>query len=479
MNVNYSKISHEFITFKTNINNEITNANYSKNNAKNECYYIKEKLFNEIENKISEISSKKHIKQESKIIIIKQLLTKNSQDIINDISSAIKNLESNSNLKLINKNMISFCFEKNFVLNLNSVKYYAGNNKLIIEFNKSDLSNILLIINPLKNLSEQTIYTFSITIKKIEKKFDLFKELLQNEISQQIFKTNKIEAKKLNIKRELQEELKTNNSIDSNSLQSSNSFNSIIKFLIAIYYYELSLANKNKEYIINLNQKSYLIDPEYIENIKTFYNYEKLEDIFNNMNKEFDYSNFINQVEKIYEECKNNPDIKSIATSIDVFKVKNILPKEKKLNNFSFIESFYVLPKIIMEKIKTFLVNSNKHSLHSVSHFWKNENLCILKSDNIYISSFDTSKYFKSEYILCYKNIKNLSSDEFNCLSKLSDINEYLQLRKVKDYSANIQRINGKDGNSIGRLIIPNNSGSINETDSSLISSVILIKFKI
>ena len=47
-----------------------------------------------------------------------------------------------------------------------------------------------------------------------------------------------------------------------------------------------------------------------------------------------------------------------------------------------------------------------------------------------------------------------------------------MQLRKVKDYSANIQRIFGKDGSSIGRLIIPNNSGSINETDSSLILSV-------
>ena len=479
MNANYSKIIREFISFKTNINKEISNANYSKNITKNECFYIKEKLFNEIEEKITQLNNKKNTSQEVKMNIFKQFIQNNNQDIINDISSAINNLENNSNLKLINKNIISSCYEKNFVLNLNSVKYYAGNNKLIIEFNKSDLSNILLIIKPLEKLSEQTIYTFSITFKKIDKKMDLFKELLQNEISQQIFKTNKIEAKKLNIKRENQEELKTNNLIDSNSLQPSHSFNSIIKFLIAIYYYELSLTNKNKEYIINQNQKSYLIDPEYIENIKTCYNYEKLADIFNSMNKEFDYSNFIKQVEKINEECKNNPDIISIPTSIDVFKVKNILPKEKKLNRLSFFESFYVLPKVIMEIIKTFLSNSNKHLIHSVSHFWKNENFCILKSDNIYISSFDTSKYFKSEYVLCFKNINKLSSDEFNCLSKLSDINEYLQLRKVKDYSANIQRIYGKDGSSIGRLIIPNNSGSINETDSSLILSVILMKLKI
>ena len=162
MNANYSKIIREFISFKTNINKEISNANYSKNITKNECFYIKEKLFNEIEEKIKQINNKKNISQEVKMNIFKQFIQNNNQDIINDISSAINNLENNSNLKLINKNIISSCYEKSFVLNLNSVKYYAGNNKLIIEFNKPDLSNILLIIKPLENLSEQTIYSFSL-----------------------------------------------------------------------------------------------------------------------------------------------------------------------------------------------------------------------------------------------------------------------------------------------------------------------------
>ena len=340
---------------------------------------------------------------------------------------------------------------------------------MIIEFIRPDLSNILLIINPLEKLPRQIIYSFSIKIPDNDKKINTFKILLQNEISNQIFRENGIEAKILNIKRENPEELKIINSLDSNSIQSSQTFNLIIKFLIAIYYYELSLTNKSKEYIINQNQKSYLIEPEFIENIKTFFNYEKLEDILNNMNKEFDYSNFISQVEKIYEEYKNNTDIIRIPISIDAFKVKNILPKEKKLNNFSYIENFYVLPKIIMEMLETFLSDIIKHSIHSVSHFWKNENLCILKSDQIYISSFDLSKYFNSEYILYYKNIKNLSSDEFEYISELSDIKEYLHLRKVKDYSANFQRIYGKDGNSIGRLIIPNNCESKNVRDSDLL----------
>ena len=108
MNANYSKIIREFISFKTNINKEISNANYSKNITKNECFYIKEKLFNEIEEKITQINNKKNISQEVKMNIFKQLIQNNNQDIINDISSAINNLENNSNLKLINKNIIKY-----------------------------------------------------------------------------------------------------------------------------------------------------------------------------------------------------------------------------------------------------------------------------------------------------------------------------------------------------------------------------------
>ena len=231
MNVNYSKIIREFISFKTNINKEISNVNYTKNIYKNECYYIKEKLFNEIEEKITQINNNKTISQEVKMNILKYLIICNKKDIINDFLSAIYNLENNINLKLINKNIISSCYEKNFVLNLHSVKYYAGNNKLIIEFNKSDLSNILLIINPLEKLSRQIIYSFSIKITDNDKKIKTFKILLQNEISNQIFRENGIEAKILNIKRENPEELKIINSLDSNSIQSSQAFNLIIKFL--------------------------------------------------------------------------------------------------------------------------------------------------------------------------------------------------------------------------------------------------------
>ena len=68
---NYTKISYEFIHFKTNLKNEISSDNFTKNATKNECYYIKEKLFNEIGEKITELNHKKHISLEVKMNLFK------------------------------------------------------------------------------------------------------------------------------------------------------------------------------------------------------------------------------------------------------------------------------------------------------------------------------------------------------------------------------------------------------------------------
>ena len=49
---NYQKISYEFIEFKTNLSKEISNINKFKSSINNECYIIKEKWFNDFEERI-------------------------------------------------------------------------------------------------------------------------------------------------------------------------------------------------------------------------------------------------------------------------------------------------------------------------------------------------------------------------------------------------------------------------------------------
>ena len=457
MDDNYIKISHELLNFKTNLSKEISNTNKIKFNLNNECFLIKEKWFNDFEELISEINSKKKLSKKIKGNVLYQFYSKNKPEFINDINSAIKNLEENSNLKIISKNLVNLLYKKDFILKNNSIRYYAGNNKLIFEFINSNVSNILLRIKPLENLSKQTIYYFTLK-NKIEKKLIAFKALIENEISNKIFEAYQIEVKKLNINFQTPNELIQDKSI---YVKSSQSFNLIIKLLIALYYYESSLINEDKEKIINYNEKSYLINPEWIDNIKSTYKYQELTNLFNKIQKEFDFSNFNKQIERIYEKCKPNIGIKNITISTDAFKAKDISPKETKENKFYFYEKFYVFPKKIMEIITPLFSKYNKPQLHSIFHFWKNNLLCIRKNNNIYIGEFNNNKEFIPEYILCYKDIENLSTSEFNDLFNSSEIIEFFKKRKCNDSSAYLQKIIGINGNSLGIFIIPNTNDSI------------------
>ena len=177
MNDIYNKISLEFIHFKTALNKEINSDNW-KINANNECYCIKEKWYNEFEQCINEINNKNNITKNKKNNLINIFLSKNKPEYINDISSAINILENKSNIKLISKSFVhSLDFEKIY-LKCNSVKYYAGKSKLIIEFKSenNDIYNILLIINPLKNnIFPKQIYNISFSNKVCDKKFEFFK----------------------------------------------------------------------------------------------------------------------------------------------------------------------------------------------------------------------------------------------------------------------------------------------------------------
>ena len=456
MNDKYNKISREFINFKTTLNQEIKNTN-PKFSINNECYCIKEKWFNEFEAQINQYNTNKKSAQDSKNNNLKVFLSKNHPEFINDIDSAVKIFEGHSNIKIISKNLVILLCDKEKILNYNSVKFYAGNNKIILEFNiYSDVSISLLIISPLEELSQQVILYFPISNKR-EFKMKFYKTLIENEVSNKSFSQNKIDFKKINIT-DIRSpiNLKQNQSLDS---KSSQPINLIIKFLISLYYYEISLSNnKNKESIININERSYLINPEWIEAIKSFYKYQDLINIINNnIKKAFDYSNFFNQIDQIFEIIINKSEIQKIPTSTDIFKTENIIPKEKREHNLSFLEKCYILPKKIILIIKTF-ISHESNSLRSVSHFWKNNHFCILKNCIIYIGIINSSTIFLSEYILFYKNIENIPSDEFKSLLNVTNINKFFSERKCNDNTAYIQKIYLKSYNgSIGKLFILKN----------------------
>ena len=189
-----NNIIQEFLNFKTKLKKEIQNNTNLKSNYNNECYCIKEDWFNNLEDLVSETISKKNIRQEFKNNIIKNYLDKNKPEFINDISSAINNLEKGINLKIITNKIINAAYKKE-LLKYKSVKYYAGNNKLLIEFTKnsgnSTIFKTLIIINPTEELCQQKIYTFSFK-NSFDKKIELYKIIIEKELSDQILDKYKI-----------------------------------------------------------------------------------------------------------------------------------------------------------------------------------------------------------------------------------------------------------------------------------------------
>ena len=111
-----NNIIQEFLNFKTNLKKEIQNNTDLKSNYSNECYYIKEDWFNDFEDFVSETISKKNIKKEVKNNIIKNYLDKNMPEFINDISSAINNLEKGINLKIITNKIINATYKKELII---------------------------------------------------------------------------------------------------------------------------------------------------------------------------------------------------------------------------------------------------------------------------------------------------------------------------------------------------------------------------
>ena len=109
----------------------------------NECYLIKDYWDNEINRIITNYETSK----KSKYSNTNFTLPRQNPEFINDISSFVEGINKRNKFKLISKDFFDLVNEKlNLNLSQNSIiKYYTGNNKLIIEFKGKNENNAILI----------------------------------------------------------------------------------------------------------------------------------------------------------------------------------------------------------------------------------------------------------------------------------------------------------------------------------------------
>ena len=104
-------------------------------------------------------------------------------EFIENISSALQILKKNKILKLVKKDLIAAFYQEEGLRDYRSFNYYCGKNKLIIEFNENNSSNVLLILNPLDSIIDNNKYLYVIAFKTFnDLKEDLYINLLNKGI---------------------------------------------------------------------------------------------------------------------------------------------------------------------------------------------------------------------------------------------------------------------------------------------------------
>ena len=237
-----------------------------------DCYLIEENYINK--NMFNDIP--KCFDEKRKF----NFIHKNETIFINTFKSIIEHIIKGKKLKIINKKFAEFFLDnRDHLKNIPIIKYYAGNNQLIIEYKDKKDDKALLIINPLDQVSIKN-RAFILSINNTNK-LELFKELLSKENNYALLNQYKkyvmSPEEYLNINSN-QKTSQTSNVIYSDNNNQNNIFEfrkEIINILINIFYYWKYLKEK-KEEIFNDYNYFYLINIEWLTKFLENYDYQKL-----------------------------------------------------------------------------------------------------------------------------------------------------------------------------------------------------------
>ena len=502
--------------FRTNLFGNINNTNkllFTKNSE--DCYLIEENWINYYINCFDQYN--KNNRSLESIISFQ----KYKPNFINDFKTIITYLKNEKKLKLINKNLLELLFSENDLINI-PIKYYGGNDKIIIEYKDKKDAKALLLINPLnQNSIINRVYILSINNKqklllyidllseennlniKLKKKYQKFVISFENYLNKlnnnnTPQKNNNIINNNSNINYNNNNQInnpnnnqslnnknynnnQNNNIIQSNknqNLDNNNTQNNInesfkievLKILIYIFYYKKYLIEE-KENVFNENDDYYIINEEWFFKYLEYYDYQKLYISFLNSknNPKINYNNLKNYCKSLINHfLKKNLINLGKEKSQDLSNIQNIFAKWRiEKNNLPF-NNCYIIPSNIFA-----LIIKNEFPNKIFSYFKKK---LYVKDNRIYfIDLFKIiigclhKDIFIPKYILSYNSSEILDSEKDIVFSyKLED---YIKLRKCYINNNKTQKLISQEM-KIGFLISLNNSNLINEINPLNNSSI-------
>lgn len=387
-----------------------------------DCYLIEENLFNKI--MFNDIS--KCFDEKRKYIFI----PKNEAIFISTFKSIIEHIINGKKLKIINKKIAEFFLDNRDYLKNSIIKYYAGNNQLIIEYKDKKDDKALLIINPLDQVSIKN-RAFILSINNTNK-LELFKELLSKENNYALLNQYKkyvmSPEEYLNINSN-QKISQTSNVINSDNNNQNNIFEfrkEIINILINIFYYWKYLKEK-KEEIFNDNNSFYLINIEWLTKFLENYDYQKLYNPLINISKKYPNINYFNFKNKNVIEyfCKKELDFKTEINK-DILDIEKIIEKMKmnKTKDFFSFNNCYTMPLNIISLINKFIIRNKTLQNDMKKMYLKNKDIYFIDSNRIIIGNLH-NEIFIPKYILLLYDTQNIINAEKE-ISYSNEIEDYI-----------------------------------------------------
>ena len=428
--INQFKINCDL--FQQQIKDEIKSKNISNNNI--ECFLFNcswEKLLNDSNGDIY----------------------KKYPEFKSEFSHAIQSLENNDILKLQRKSYFEIIYSKALKI-YNVVKYYAGYNKLIIEYKgeKEHVYNIILFINPLEQIKNKVFIAFQI---KDNNKMELYKAILQENINNKYINNYLVNNNIIIIpsfKEVINKENIQNLFNDINNYnEKTNIKNNLLKLFIFVFYFNKLLSNIDGK-LFNEYKRYFLINPDWFNKFKGYYDYKAIYDILDKYDKNNSHINY-NNLESDYK-------IRDIIIEINQkLNLKN-LEKLKDINIPIFIndielnKNFFIFPDKIINIIQKLYDYKPEEIIRKPKIFsYENEKTFLFNNLNIIFVSMKKEDFlFIPKYIFSYKSDIYMNKEK-NDLFSCSNIIEYIKSRGCNENNFNTQQLINKNKEKVGDLI--------------------------
>ena len=225
-----------------------------------------------------------------------------------------------------------------------------------------------------------------------------------------------------------------------NHLEYQNNNELLLKIFIYIYYYEKCLSEKNI-FINDSNDKYYLINPNWLDEFKSYYSYNKLKmqlELLNINDYQYIFIYLNNIINQIPEEAK--PSFKPLPTNL---KKEMIIKKSS--------HTGIILPKKILDLI--IKLDKDFMKIAPVKFIFKNNNnIYYINDKNIYFGNYQNNAMFEPIYIFKYDSVEIELKEEKEIVKY--NINEYIKEKKCNTSNSPQALKNSEE--KIGTLYIIN-----------------------